>query len=633
MRKSIFAIMLMFVLLQSMTARAVAESLIVETEYGPVRGKKAGEVYAFLGIPFAKPPLGDLRWRPPENPDHWISVLDADEFPPACPQKKFEMGEPDSLAEIIGVEDCLYLNVWTSGVEDALRPVLVFIHGGGNQAGSTSSFQAGARIYDGAALAHVGNQVVVTLQYRLGALGFLVHPSLAEESAESISGNYGLLDQILALNWIQNNIDRFGGDRRRVMLFGESGGAVDVSLLLTSPLAAGLFQRALIQSGAPVAKKYADAESLGIAYAQRRGCGNDGEKTINCLRHLPADSFVVDLEHPFENGVASQRWGGVVDGRVLPMQPLDALAAGNFNHVPLIVGSNADETSITVPAGITPAMTKAFFRLLVYGSSYDRLLALYPPGSANLQAREAFIQATTDAQFTAGARRIAREAALNQQEPVWRYFFSHSLSGISGRYGAYHGLELFFVFQTIDSTTYGRDGKLSAADRTVKRMMLKYWSHFAASGDPNGVGLVEWPEYDPQTDDYLNINASAFSSTDLRKEKCDFWDQIQQSATAVKRKPLHTVETFVLTQNYPNPFNPETTLSFVLVRPLRVKVTIHDVSGALVRVLWNDKLPAGRHKVRWNGTDTDGCPLASGLYFATLHTKMFRKTVKMTLLK
>lgn len=614
---------------------ADTDSLIVDTQFGPVQGEKSGAVYRFLGIPFAKPPVGELRWRAPQNPEYWAGVLNANEFPPECPQKAFEAGVPDSLTEIIGDEDCLYLNVWTPGIEDSSLPVMVYIHGGGNQMGSTSKAQDGALIYDGALLAERGDVVVVTIQYRLGALGFLVHPGLPEESENSVSGNYALLDQILALKWVQNNIAGFGGDPEKVMLFGESGGAVDVSLLLTSPLAAGLFQRALIQSGAAVAKDYSEAQTQGTEYAEKRGCGDGSpQEQITCLRSLPADSFVVDLTHPFEGGTVSQTWGGVVDGWVLPMDPLEALESGNFNHVPLVVGSNADETAITAPATITPEMTRAYFRLAVPKQFYDRLLELYPPGTTNRQAREAFIQATTDAQFTANARRIARGVAQNQDEPVWRYFFSHTLSGLSGLYGAYHGLELFFVFQTIDSTTYARDGKITNDDRSVATMMGQYWSRFAETGNPNQYDLTEWQEYNSVTDAYLDINVSAFRGTDLRTEKCDFWDQVMNVSTNINKTDGSKIsENFTFVQNYPNPFNPTTRIEYILEKTNHVKLTVYNIAGQKIRTLINESQSSGKHSIVWDGRDDAGHLVRSGCYICHLRAGNQCMSIKMLYLK
>ncbi len=457
---------------------------------------------------------------------------------------------------------------------------------------------------------------------------------MAAESEKGVSGNYGLLDQILALKWVQQNIARFGGDPTRVMLFGESGGAVDVSLLLTSPLAAGLFQRALIQSGAPVAKNYADSEARGLEYAQKRGCGNGSpQEQIACLRKLPVDSFVVDLSSPFRGGVAQMSWGGVIDGWVLPMDPLEAMETGNFNHVPLVVGSNADETSITAATKMTPEMTKILFKSIVSAEYYDQLMRLYPPGTTNSQARQAFVDATTDAQFTAYARRMARAVAQNQNEPVWRYFFSHKLNGLSRYYGAYHGLELFFVFQSIDSTTYARNGDITIDDHIVKNSMGTYWANFAKTGNPNGKVLPDWPQYNPITDAYLDINVAPAGGTYLRTEKCDFWDAVRKTSTAVALYREATPHTFRLDQNYPNPFNPTTTMRYHLSAASQVELRIYNSLGQKVRKLVNGKQSAGEYTIHWDATDDAGNPVSSGVYLIRLTIDNFTFNKKAVLMR
>ncbi|TNF40822.1 MAG: carboxylesterase, partial [Bacteroidetes bacterium] len=222
---------------------------IVETQFGKIQGKKNGNVFEFLGIPFAKPPVDSLRWKAPQNPESWPGILQTTDFAPVCPQKRFAQG--DTTFSIEGKEDCLYLNIWTPEIDANNLPVLVFIHGGGNQQGGASQTSGNTMIYSGKNMAERGNAVVVTIQYRLGPLGFLVHPGLDAENANTKSGNYAVFDQILALQWIQNNIESFGGNPSKVMIFGESAGGVNVGNLLTTPLANGLFHRACIQSASP----------------------------------------------------------------------------------------------------------------------------------------------------------------------------------------------------------------------------------------------------------------------------------------------------------------------------------------------------------------------------------------------
>src|SRR3989338_5553659 len=246
--KSVFYFLLCISLVTGIHAQTVT------TEFGQIQGSMNGSVYQFLGIPFAKPPVDSLSWRAPQNPDAWPGILNTTIFPPVCPQKSFDQGGTNDT--IIGNEDCLYLNVWTPQISAQNLPVLVFIHGGGNQQGSTSEVNGGAQMYFGKNLAERGNAVLVTIQYRLGPLGFLVHPGLEPENANGTSGNYAVLDQVLALTWIQNNISNFGGDPNKVLVFGESAGGLNVGNLLTTPLANGLFQRAAIESAVPIISEY-----------------------------------------------------------------------------------------------------------------------------------------------------------------------------------------------------------------------------------------------------------------------------------------------------------------------------------------------------------------------------------------
>lgn len=494
---------------------------VVHTHLGAVRGHEDGGSWAFLGIPFAAPPVGALRWQTPRDPSCWNDLREAKDYPPACAQKTFEQGQADGVLK--GQEDCLYLNVWTpKAPASAPRPVLFFIHGGGNTQGASSNEASGAKLYDGALLAERGDAVVVTVQYRLGPLGFLALPELSAQAATQSSGNLGLLDQIHGLQWVQKNIAAFGGDAARVMIFGESAGAVNVCALYASPAAKGLFARALMQSGACVAQKLVDAEAAGIAFAKALGCDGTTDR-VACLAQLEAKTLVANLKSPLSGGVAGGAgFGPVIDGHVLPAAPLDLIKAGTHNKVPFIVGANANETAPTVPVGtVTPlAVTLALSK---FPEPYrSQLLAIYPPGASNAEARASWIRATTDSQFICQARAAARAAKAGQSEPVYRYFFSHTLPGIAGLLGAFHGLELFYVFQTIERSDYATQA--TADDTAVTAQLLGYWTRFAATGDPNGSGAVAWPTYDAASDPYLELAAPAKAGQGLRTTACDVWD-------------------------------------------------------------------------------------------------------------
>jgi para-nitrobenzyl esterase len=440
-------------------------------------------------------------------------------FSAPCPQATDE-------GDVIGSEDCLYLNVWTPVEASPMSslPVMVFIHGGGNVQGSSSVEAGGARLYDGQLLAERGQVVVVTLQYRLGALGFLAHPGLSAESEQNVSGNYGLLDQIAALQWVQRNIGHFGGDPTRVMIFGESAGAVDTCMLLASPLAAGLFSRALMQSGGCGARPLAERAMEGLEFATAAGCGHAADP-LACLRQLDAETLVsaIDTRPVNPTGTVTQKFGPNVDGYVLPESPMNALQTGRYNHVPFVIGANADETALF---GIPP-LTEQQYRdivIQILGPALGELaLAQYPVREYGTP-RLALIAMTTDAQFVCPCRTIARAAAAAQSPPVFRYFFTQRLSrGAGALLGAFHGLELFYVFQRLGVIqTY----EPTNSDLALQAAMLGYWTRFAATGDPNGSRAVNWPQYDPASDLYLELGTPITAGNGVRTNKCDFWDRV-----------------------------------------------------------------------------------------------------------
>lgn len=501
---------------------------LVVTEFGAVQGAASGGTYRFLGIPYAAPPTGTLRWQPPQDPGCWDNPRSTTAFTAGCIQKRFD--QFSDTYSIEGSEDCLYLNVWTpANYGGASKPVMVFIHGGGNQQGSASQVTAGAVLYDGEKLAERGDVVVVTIDYRLGPLGFLAHPSLTDSGGHY--GNWGLLDQIKALHWVQHNITQFGGDPGRVLMFGESGGAVDTCMLLVSPQASGLFSRAAMESGACNAKTLAVREQDQTGYLSDLGC--DGvPDTKACLLALSASALVTPESKPFSGGVVTQTFGPGIDGWILPQDPLLALEQGDFNHVALMIGSNSDETSIgAVPNTITRAMVLALFAA-VPEPMRSALLAIYDPGSGvpltdpSPEARDSFIRATTDGQFNCNARRALRRAvqAPGQTAPLYRYYFSHRLAGTFGdAYGAYHGFELFYVFQTIEDSSY--QPILNSDDAIVTQQVLGYWTRFAATGNPNDPSAVAWPAYS-SSDPYLNLSATPTAGSGLLTEACDQWDLV-----------------------------------------------------------------------------------------------------------
>nr|WP_320133369.1 carboxylesterase family protein [uncultured Holophaga sp.] len=492
------------------------------TGWGLVQGLGYDGGIKFLGIPYAKPPVGALRWKAPEDPAAWSGLLNTQTFRDRCPQMLFQQG--DTTGTLEGDEDCLYLNVWTPDLSNPSLPVLVFLHGGAHQQGAPDETAQGVQLYDGARLARLGPAVVVTPEFRVGPLGYLVHPGLDAESASNRSGNFGVLDQIKALQWVHDNIAHFGGDPSKVLVFGQSAGAVDAGNLLLAPGAAGLFQRVAMESGMPVLKDYAQASSEGMAWADGLGVtGTDSEKVAQ-LRALPAATLVATETNPLAGGFVQQAWQPTLDGVTFPLGPDAAFAAGQFNQVPVLLGSTAAEMSLTAPATVTPTQVSLLLALMVPAAYRDQAAALYPGGSSNDEAREAYIQILTDAQFTAGVRRTARALSAWSGSPVYRYFFTHTQAGSYAGLEAYHGIDLFYVFNTLDDTAYASLGLKTAADQGVEDALRSAWVSFASTGQPPAA----WPALGGDTDRYMEVgDALDGTQAGVRTEKCDLWDALR----------------------------------------------------------------------------------------------------------
>jgi para-nitrobenzyl esterase len=501
---------------------------LIKTRSGVIRGNTFTGGTEYLGIPYAAPPVGQLRWKPTREIASWDAVLDTGAFRLACPQKAYEQGK--DTYEIVGDEDCLFLNVWTPSVATPSLPVMVFIHGGGNQQGSAGEVHAGTKMYDGRNLSVRGNVVVVTIQYRLGPLGFLVHPGLEVENQELTSGNYAVMDQIMALQWISSTIAAFGGDPAKVMIFGESAGGLDVGNLLVAPQAAELFQRACIQSAVPVINSYEDGKARGIAWVNSLSSAPTDQEKIADLRATDWRILVATNQKPLDGGVVKMDWQPVVDGIIFPRMPEDAFASGAFNQVPLMIGSNADETSLAAPATVTPSMVDSLIALLIPQQLRGQAHTLYPSGTTDAEARNAYVQLLTDSQFTATVRRTARAVSSRSSSPVWRYFFTHKQGGVLSSYGSYHGIELFYVFNTWENSPFATGQYFTPDDQAVEDAALKYWTNFARSGDPNGTGLAAWPNYLDTQDCYLELApAPNGGMCGLRSDKCDFWDTVAEN--------------------------------------------------------------------------------------------------------
>jgi para-nitrobenzyl esterase len=489
-RRSILVAVLALALLPASASAGAAGghggAPIAETDRGLVRGKVVGAMTEFLGVPYAAPPVGDLRWRPPQPHARWAGVRDATSFGAHCAQGPSPFGVASTS------EDCLFLNVFAPARrgDDAVHraPVMVWIHGGALVVGESDD-------YDPAMLVARG-VVVVTINYRLGALGFLAHPALAAESDQGSSGDFGLLDQQAALRWVRRNIREFGGDDDNVTIFGESAGGLSVHAQLASPLAHGLFARAIDESGAymPSQPSLATAEAAGTAFAASAGCaGQDAA----CLRGLPVATIL------------ARQTGGTtgpnVDGVVLPTTILAALQSGNFNRVPVIEGSNHDEWRLFVAqaevATHTPLSATAYVpaiaaTLRVPLSIANAIAAVYPL-SAFSSPSVALGAVGTDAIFACNARTFA--GLLSQHTRTFQYEFDDPnapmrfLPPVSFPTGAYHASEIQYVF---DLATAVPGPGLSDAQRSLSRAMVSYWTEFARSGSPNSDGTPNWPRYD-----------------------------------------------------------------------------------------------------------------------------------------
>ncbi|MCK6550198.1 carboxylesterase family protein [Myxococcota bacterium] len=500
---------------------ASSERGVVRTSFATLRGEARGSTFAWLGIRYAAPPVGELRFAPPAPPPCEEAVQDATRFGAICPQL-------DRQDQPTGDEDCLFLNVWApQDPPPEPRPVLFFIHGGGNNQGASSVMAGTQAVYDGEDLASRGN-VVVTINYRLGALGFAAHPALDALSPSGTSGNWALRDQIHALEWVRDNIARFGGDPERVMIFGESAGGVNTCALYTSPSARGLFSRALIQSGGCIAAPKSAGVDATARLAEGAGCATAGD-LVGCLRSKTPFELLAALP-PDVTGLTSADFGPIVDGVILPLRPQDAIVAGAHADVPLVIGTNEDETyqMLPPPAQIaTPAAYEAAARAFLTTAGapaalLDDIIAIYPPSDYGDDPHAALVALTSDWRWTCPARMTLTALATTATAPLRRYYFTHGLDPMraprASLAGAYHGLELFFVFGSVD----GVAGYVpTPGDLALSARMQRYWTRFAASGDPNADEDPAWPAWDAESDPYLRLDEPTVAAEAPRGAQCE----------------------------------------------------------------------------------------------------------------
>lgn len=470
----------------------------VATTSGTVRGAQAGTTWAYKRVPYAAPPVGDLRLRTPVPASCSTTEIDATALGPACPQL-------DENAAFLGNEDCLHLNIWAPAAEASPRAVMFWIHGGGNAVGTATD-----PIYDGRRVAEAGDVVVVTINYRLAQLGFLADASLA--GGDGAVGNYGTLDQIAALRWVRDNIAAFGGDPDRVMVFGESAGGRNTCTLLAAPAAAGLFHRALVQSGAcKFLDTEAEAQTTADAVATALACSGD---RAACFRAATAEQITRANAQPV-GALAGGTYGSVIDGVTLVEQPEAAITAGRHHHMPFAIGANADETAREAPASLNETAYQNLVRAQ-YGAIANAVLAQYP-SSSYASPRAAYVRLTTDSRFVCPSREIAVHADAGQTEPVYRYFFRYAATA----FGAPHGIDVPFVFGTFDAILVnGNPYQPTANDLGLAAAVQAYWSQLAKTGAPGGTPA--WPALDA-SDTALVLDNPLVTEAAIRDADCDFW--------------------------------------------------------------------------------------------------------------
>ncbi|XP_059164843.1 cAMP-regulated D2 protein-like isoform X3 [Physella acuta] len=486
----------------------LGREVIVQTSHGKVKGISDGLTVAFRGVPFASPPVGKLRWLPPQPPAPWAHVLAADVDPPGCPQIGCEKLTPTIACPKKMSEDCLYLNIFapdgagnTSGL-----PVMAYIHGG-----NFFDMSGSSPLFDGVYFTQRGNVVQVNLNYRLGALGFLV----TGDGDDDARGNYGLYDQVLALKWIRDNIRQFGGDPEKVTLFGQSAGAQSVIQHMTLDETAGLFQRAIIESS-PLAlpyKTYTEAFVLGGLLAEAVGCP---VRDMDCLRAKTAEE-ITQASLKTRSEVASLKflemfepYGPHIDGRVVKGQPLDVYGAGGYQKKPIMIGSTREETVLYIYGAYNKTVTVIDYLALLLAVRPDKVIEMaehYPPTSLEDQ-REVLVNISTDLVFGCPTRNLSRTLLDQGSGDVWLYLWDHAFSFpgwgqvtfCEGR--VCHGTEIVYVFHTANKGNF----TFTADEEALSSDLISYWTNFAWSGDPNTRDVTRQR---PRQTDQMAINAEA----------------------------------------------------------------------------------------------------------------------------
>jgi para-nitrobenzyl esterase len=486
---------------------------------GKVSGDYVDRVFVFKGIPYAAPPVGDLRWKTPQPVRSWDGVLNAVEFGDECPQPGYPEGSLYARPKLPQSEDCLYLNIWTDILSaTADRPVMVWIHGGGFTRGSGAT-----PTYDGTQLAKKG-VVLVTINYRLGVYGFMAHPDLTAESEHKSSGNYGIHDMIAALTWVKRNIRQFGGNPDNVTIFGESAGSFAVSNLIGTPLAKGLFHKAIGESGAslgPMAylseekNDQKPAEQIGLDFMKAAGANNLDE-----LRAIPSEKLLDVFMNDDEGRKFRSR--AAIDGWMYKESVMEAYNRGRHNDVPAMVGFNQDEMTAFVPERTIPKTIDDYVAYMKdqYGDDYEEFSRLYPVNEV-ADIKNAFIRSRTEAGFGLSMDTWARKTAEGNS-PAFLYYFTRTPPiPNSEYYGAFHAAEITYAF----NNTHLRPENYNDVDKALADTISSYWVNFARFGDPNGSGLPHWPNFDLVKESYMELGDATRSKRGLKKEQMDFWER------------------------------------------------------------------------------------------------------------
>ena len=502
---------------------------------GDIQGVPADtnpDVMAFKGVPYAAPPVGDLRWRPPEPVEAWTGVRDASTSGSICVQ--------DGGQDLSQSEDCLFLNVWAPHQTSELLPVMVWMHGGGYTGGSGST-----SLYDGTHFAEKG-VVLVTINYRLNVFGFLAHPALSVESPHDASGNYGLMDMVASLEWVRDNIETFGGDPGRVTIFGESAGAGAVMSVMLMPQSEGLFHRAIAQSNwvngwdrqlRRAVGDWGAAEAQGVQLAETLGAA--GEDALTTMRAASSadvsDAARAGAGSPFTQ--AGYVWAPNVDGWTMPDDPLLMYENGRQHNVPLITGMNGNEGSLmTGQMDIGDVASFESHVRGVYPSIADAALAHYDATSP--ETAKAAIDHLIHDMFFAGPVRTQATTHMKVTSPAWLYHFTRvPPTDWGATLGSHHAAELVYVFGTMTPTgtapaeaplALSTEGDWTDVDRQLSETMRSYWVNFAATGNPNGDGLPAWTEFDGLTNRHLTLGDTVMEETGLHDKGAELFTTFEQ---------------------------------------------------------------------------------------------------------